>query len=275
LSPQPGASATAALASEPSPRIAGATTSCSRGQRRSDGLVQPGAVAAVAGLGALLLIGAFASSPTRPDSQEAAITAWLAGPQQAFDVLASKTSASVRASSSDLAAHPVRPHKPRARRHAARNIKHHSQARLQPAAPVAVSAPATTRSTNTSYPDRGLEITVASPRHRDLPPRIVAGACAGRRGSQQVPLALGASMTHIDTHTFLEELTQAREARETREERLRPLWQMTVPQRVAAMRRGELTYEQLAAWAGRHRDQVPEVNGEFEWIAAFTPEACE
>ena len=84
-------------------------------------------------------------------------------------------------------------------------------------------------------------------------------------------------MTHTHTHTptFLEELTQTRQAREEREQRLRPLWQMTVPQRIAAMRRGELTYEQLAAWAGRYRDQVPQVNGEFEWIAAFTPEACE
>jgi hypothetical protein len=57
--------------------------------------------------------------------------------------------------------------------------------------------------------------------------------------------------------------------------RLRRLWQMSVEQRIAAMRRGELTYRELAAWSGRHPEQVPRVNGEFEWIAAFTPEARE
>jgi hypothetical protein len=57
--------------------------------------------------------------------------------------------------------------------------------------------------------------------------------------------------------------------------RLRSLWQMNVAERIAAMRRGELTLEQLAAWSARHPDQVPLVNGEFEWIATRTPEACE
>ena len=46
-------------------------------------------------------------------------------------------------------------------------------------------------------------------------------------------------------------------------------------QRVAAMRRGELTYEQLAAWSARHPDEVPTVHGEFEWILAKLPEVCE
>ena len=53
------------------------------------------------------------------------------------------------------------------------------------------------------------------------------------------------------------------------------LWQMTPAQRVAAMRRGELTYEQLAAWSARHPDEVPVVHGEFEWILAKLPEVCE
>jgi hypothetical protein len=57
--------------------------------------------------------------------------------------------------------------------------------------------------------------------------------------------------------------------------RLRSLWQMTPAQRIAAMRRGKLTLEQCAAWAARYPEQVPLLNGEFEYIAALTPEVCE
>jgi hypothetical protein len=57
--------------------------------------------------------------------------------------------------------------------------------------------------------------------------------------------------------------------------RLRSLWQMSAAERVAAMRRGDLSYEQLAAWSARYPDQVPTVHGEFEWIAAKLPGACE
>jgi hypothetical protein len=60
--------------------------------------------------------------------------------------------------------------------------------------------------------------------------------------------------------------------RRARQARLRSLWQMTPSERVAAMRRGELTLEQCAAWAARHPEQVPLINGEFEYLAAFTPE---
>jgi hypothetical protein len=60
-----------------------------------------------------------------------------------------------------------------------------------------------------------------------------------------------------------------------REARLRALWEMTPAQRVAAMRRGELSLEQCSAWAARHPDQVPMLNGEFEFLAAHMPEVCE
>jgi hypothetical protein len=50
---------------------------------------------------------------------------------------------------------------------------------------------------------------------------------------------------------------------------------MTPGQRVAAMRRGELTLEQCSAWAARHPEQVPLLGGEFEYLAALTPEVCE
>jgi hypothetical protein len=68
---------------------------------------------------------------------------------------------------------------------------------------------------------------------------------------------------------FIEDLLQRLRARR---ERLRPLWQMTPAQRVAAMRRGELTLEQCSAWAARYPEEVPKLNGEFEYLAAFTPE---
>jgi hypothetical protein len=60
-----------------------------------------------------------------------------------------------------------------------------------------------------------------------------------------------------------------------REARLQVLWRMTPAERVAAMRRGDLTLEQCCAWAARYPRQVPLVNGEFEFIAAFTPEGSE
>ena len=50
---------------------------------------------------------------------------------------------------------------------------------------------------------------------------------------------------------------------------------MTPDERVAAMRRGDLTLEQCCAWAARYPGQVPLLHGEFEFIAAFTPEARE
>lgn len=47
---------------------------------------------------------------------------------------------------------------------------------------------------------------------------------------------------------------------------LRALWAMTPAQRVAAMRRGELTVKQCFAWAARHPEQVPTSDGIFEFL---------
>jgi len=76
----------------------------------------------------------------------------------------------------------------------------------------------------------------------------------------------------VESDTFTDHLLAAERARNAR---LRRLWQMSAEQRIAAMRRGELTREQLAAWSARHPEQVPLLNGEWEWIAAKMPEACE
>ena len=62
---------------------------------------------------------------------------------------------------------------------------------------------------------------------------------------------------------------------EQRDARLGGLWQMTPAQRIAAMRAGKLTLEQCAAWAARFPDQVPLLNGEYEYLAAAIPEVCE
>jgi hypothetical protein len=70
-------------------------------------------------------------------------------------------------------------------------------------------------------------------------------------------------------------INQILQGLDARDARLRSLWQMTPTERIAAMRRGELTLEQCAAWAARHPEQVPLLNGEFEYIAVLTPEVCE
>ena len=66
---------------------------------------------------------------------------------------------------------------------------------------------------------------------------------------------------------------------QTRKQRLMA---MTAAERVAAMRAGELTYRELAHWSAVRPDEVPRLatgsgiaGGEFEWIAALTPEIAE
>jgi len=106
--------------------------------------------------------------------------------------------------------------------------------------------------------------------------RSTPGAPAG--GTHRVPDPQPARMTQPDRdsktppETWWESIARAQRAREGR---LRALWQMTPAQRIGAMRRGELTYEQLAAWSARHPDEVPVVHGEFDWILAKVPEVCE
>ncbi len=50
---------------------------------------------------------------------------------------------------------------------------------------------------------------------------------------------------------------------------------MSAAERVAAMHRGELTLDQLAAWTRARPDECPTVNGEFAWIALSTPEVAD
>ncbi len=107
-------------------------------------------------------------------------------------------------------------------------------------------------------------------------PSFAPGPAAG--GTHRVPDPQPTHMPPPDLdrasspETWWESVTRAERARAGR---LRSLWQMTSSQRVAAMRRGDLTYEQLAAWSARHPDEIPTVHGEFEWIVAKLAEACE
>ena len=102
------------------------------------------------------------------------------------------------------------------------------------------------------------------------------GSPAG--GTHRVPDPQTAHMPPPDPdrqtapETWWESVQRAERARVGR---LRSLWQMTPEERVAAMRRGDLTYEMLAAWSARYRDEVPMAHGEFEWIVAKLPEVCE
>ena len=45
--------------------------------------------------------------------------------------------------------------------------------------------------------------------------------------------------------------------------------------RLAAYRRGEFNFETCCLWAAAYPREVPLLDGEFEFIAANTPEVCE
>lgn len=109
-----------------------------------------------------------------------------------------------------------------------------------------------------------------------VPSRSESESIAPAGGTHRVPDPQPAPMPKPEElttpETWWESLQRAERARAGR---LRSLWQMTPVQRVAAMRRGDLTYEQLAAWSARHPEQVPTVHGEFEWVVAKLPEFCE
>ncbi len=106
------------------------------------------------------------------------------------------------------------------------------------------------------------------PRRAATEPQPSPGDRAGPPGPPPSPPTDG----ERPAETFAQAIERARRQRAAR---LRSLWQLAPAQRVAAMRRGELTLEQLAAWSARHPEQVPRANGEFEWITAQTPEANE
>ena len=79
-----------------------------------------------------------------------------------------------------------------------------------------------------------------------------SGSARPAGGTHRVPDPQPAPMPEPQKHPTPETCWESFErAERARAGRLRSLWQMTPAQRVAAMRRGELTYEQLAAWSSR------------------------
>ena len=65
------------------------------------------------------------------------------------------------------------------------------------------------------------------------------------------------------------------EREERRQTALDALWRMSPDERVAAMRRGELSLDQLCAWSRRRPHEVPKIGNEFEWIVVSTVDFIE
>lgn len=59
------------------------------------------------------------------------------------------------------------------------------------------------------------------------------------------------------------------------EDAKRRLWAMTTDQRIHAMRAGELSLRLCLHWASRRPHEVPLFNGEWEFIAAATPDVAD
>jgi hypothetical protein len=59
------------------------------------------------------------------------------------------------------------------------------------------------------------------------------------------------------------------------EEQKARLWSMTPDERVRAMHAGELSLRLCLHWASRRPSEVPLVNGEFAFVALYTPEAAD
>ena len=69
-------------------------------------------------------------------------------------------------------------------------------------------------------------------------------------------------------------LTARNEAPDAVEE-YRALWAMTRAERIAAMRRGELTTRQCCRWSSRARHEIPILSGELAWTVMRIPEWAE
>ena len=104
-------------------------------------------------------------------------------------------------------------------------------------------------------------------------PRPAAAPAADDGGADRgAPAARPARPRHKE-----EAMTSLRssEVLAARHERREALGWLGRQGRLAAYRRGEFDFEVCCLWAARYPDEVPLLNGEFEFIARFTPEVCE
>ncbi len=56
-------------------------------------------------------------------------------------------------------------------------------------------------------------------------------------------------------------------------ERLKQMWKLTPDQRVLEFQRGHPTLGEMLRWSARRPEDVPLINGEFFFLAAFTADA--
>ena len=105
------------------------------------------------------------------------------------------------------------------------------------------------------------------PTNRVQPPRFAEpGSLASEvRPVQKEPFMRTPTVTEIPGLAFPE----------SAQERRVVFWRLSPAERIALMRAGELTLKECCQWAARAPREVPIVNGEFEFIAAFTPEVRE
>ena len=105
------------------------------------------------------------------------------------------------------------------------------------------------------------------PTNRVQPPRFAEpGSLANQvRPVRQEPMMRTSNVTEIPGLAFPA----------SAQERRAVFWRLSPVERIALMRAGELTLKECCQWAARVPHEVPIVNGEFEFIAAFTPEVRE
>jgi hypothetical protein len=104
-----------------------------------------------------------------------------------------------------------------------------------------------------------------APEDRTLRARL--GARRPRSGRGSSPEEVPVNSLHLTAR-----LVGRLAARRARRDTLRRLGRQG---RVAAYRRGEFDFDTCCQWAAGYPDEVPLLNGEFEFIARTMPEVCE
>lgn len=108
-------------------------------------------------------------------------------------------------------------------------------------------------------------------------PERSAAPSARRFGTAAAPTPDPHDPSHLMKHTTTDNSTSFHELTDTLAETaaaIRPIFLMSREERLATFNRGDMTRDQMFAWAARYPREVPKINGEFAFIAGSTPEAC-